>query len=88
MVSKLSGGQGHRNQPHLAAWRVLRRLAGVHRRNQKTYDASVYVAKPSRFFVMDAPVFAQFMKDQFPMAVHLLDGIAVGTDRPRRNISN
>lgn len=37
---------------------------------------------------MDAPVFAQFMRDQFPMAVHLLDGIAVGTDRTRRIIDN
>jgi signal transduction histidine kinase len=55
---------------------------------QKSYDASVHVTKPSRFFVMDAPVFAQFMKDQFPMAVHLLDGIAVGTDRTRRIIDN
>jgi signal transduction histidine kinase len=48
----------------------------------------VHVTKPSRFFVMDAPVFAHFMKDQFPMAVHLLDGIAVGTDRTRRIIDN
>ena len=37
---------------------------------------------------MDAPVFARFMKDQFPMAVHLLDGIAVGNDRTRRIIDN
>lgn len=28
------------------------------------------------------------MRDQFPMAVHLLDGIAVGTDRTRRIIDN
>jgi signal transduction histidine kinase len=48
----------------------------------------VHVTKPSRFFVMDAPVFARFMKDQFPMAVHLLDGIAVGNDRTRRIIDN
>jgi signal transduction histidine kinase len=37
---------------------------------------------------MDAPVFAKFMKDQFPMAVHLLDGIAVGQARTRRIIDN
>jgi signal transduction histidine kinase len=37
---------------------------------------------------MDAPVFGQFMKDQFPMAVHLLDGLAVGTERTRRIIDN
>jgi signal transduction histidine kinase len=28
------------------------------------------------------------MKDQFPMAVHLLDGLAVGTERTRRIIDN
>jgi signal transduction histidine kinase len=33
-------------------------------------------------------VFAKFMKDEFPMAVHLLDGIAVGGDRTRRIIDN
>jgi signal transduction histidine kinase len=57
-------------------------------RKRQTYDASVHVTKPSRFFVMDAPAFADFMKDQFPMAVHLLDGIAVGTERTRRIIDN
>ena len=44
------------------------------------------VTKPSRFFVLDAAAFAAFMKDQFPMAVHLLDGIAVGTERTRQII--
>jgi signal transduction histidine kinase len=48
----------------------------------------VHVTKPSQFFVMDAPMFAKFMRDQFPMAVHLLDGLAVGTDRTRRIIDN
>jgi len=55
---------------------------------QQAYTTSVHVTKPSRFFVMDAPAFAAFMKDQFPMAVHLLDGIAVGTERTRRLIDN
>jgi signal transduction histidine kinase len=32
------------------------------------------VTKPSRFFVLDANVFAQLMNEWFPMAVHLLDG--------------
>ncbi|MCV7030089.1 ATP-binding protein [Mycobacterium sherrisii] len=87
-MSKLSGGQDietnrtSQRGVYCGAWRAF--TGG----NQKTYDASVHVTKPSRFFVMDAPVFAQFMKDQFPMAVHLLDGIAVGTDRTRRIIDN
>ena len=87
-MSKLSGGQDietnrtSQRGVYCGAWRAF--TGG----NQKSYDASVHVTKPSRFFVMDAPVFAQFMKDQFPMAVHLLDGIAVGTDRTRRIIGN
>jgi signal transduction histidine kinase len=87
-MSKLSGGQAietnrtSQRGVYCGAWRAF--TGG----NQKLYDASVHVTKPSRFFVMDAPVFAKFMKDQFPMAVHLLDGIAVGTDRTRRIIDN
>ncbi|OBH89129.1 histidine kinase [Mycobacterium sp. E2733] len=88
MMSKLSGGQDietnrtSQRGVYCGAWRAF--TGG----KQKSYDASVHVTKPSRFFVMDAPVFARFMKDQFPMAVHLLDGIAVGTDRTRRIIDN
>jgi signal transduction histidine kinase len=88
MMSKLSGGQDietnrtSQRGVYCGAWRAF---TG---RPQQSYDASVHVTKPSRFFVMDAPVFAKFMKDQFPMAVHLLDGIAVGTDRTRRIIDN
>ncbi|BBZ45759.1 ATP-binding protein [Mycobacterium parmense] len=87
-MSKLSGGQDietnrtSQRGVYCGAWRAF--TGG----KQKSYDASVHVTRPSRFFVMDAPVFAQFMKDQFPMAVHLLDGIAVGTDRTRRIIDN
>lgn len=87
-MTKLSGGQDietnrtSQRGVYCGAWRAF--TGG----NQKSYDASVHVTKPSRFFVMDAPVFAQFMRDEFPMAVHLLDGIAVGTDRTRRIIDN
>ena len=88
MMSKLSGGQDietnrtSQRGVYCGAWRAF--TGG----KQKFYDASVHATKPSRFFVMDAPVFAKFMKDQFPMAVHLLDGIAVGTDRTRRIIDS
>jgi CRP-like cAMP-binding protein len=87
-MSKLSGGadietnRTSQRGVYCGAWRAF--TGG----KQKSYDASVHVTKPSRFFVMDAPVFAKFMKDEFPMAVHLLDGIAVGTDRTRRIIDN
>ncbi len=87
-MSKLSGGQdietnrtSHRGV-YCGAWQAF---TGE---KQQLYTTSVHVTKPSRFFVMDAPAFAAFMKDQFPMAVHLLDGIAVGTERTRRLIDN
>jgi signal transduction histidine kinase len=38
------------------------------------YNSSLRVTGPSRFFVLDADVFAQLMNEWFPMAVHLLDG--------------
>ena len=87
-MSKLSGGQDietnrtSQRGVYCGAWKAFTGQP------QQSYDASVHVTKPSRFFVMDAPVFAKFMKDQFPMAVHLLDGIAVGQARTRRIIDN
>ena len=50
------------------------------------YEATVRVTKPSRFFVLDAEAFATFMKTQFPMAVHLLEGHMVGGLRQRQII--
>lgn len=88
-MSKLSGGQDietnrtSQRGVYCGAWRAF-----TGQLQRQSYDASVYVTKPSRFFVLDAPAFAQFMKDQFPMAVHLLDGMAVGTERTRRIIDN
>ena len=38
------------------------------------YPSSMRVTEPSRFFVLDADVFAQLMNEWFPMAVHLLGG--------------
>ncbi len=87
-MSKHSGGQdietnrtSHRGV-YCGAWKAF---TG---RQQQTYEASVHVTRPSRFFVLDAPAFARFMQDEFPMAVHLLDGIAIGTERTRRIIDN
>jgi signal transduction histidine kinase len=36
------------------------------------------VTEPSRFFVLDASVFAELMHEWFPMAVHLLEGLFFG----------
>ncbi|MDG4663994.1 ATP-binding protein [Mycobacterium sp. 236(2023)] len=52
----------------------------------KNYQASVRVTRPSRFFVLDANAFATFMQKEFPMAVHLLEGHMVGGMRQRQII--
>jgi signal transduction histidine kinase len=43
------------------------------------YNSSLRVTEPSRFFVLDAGVFAGMITEWFPMAVHLLDGAFFGT---------
>src|SRR6476659_10117647 len=48
---------------------------------EQVYQASVRVTTPARFFVLDAGAFATFMKTQFPMAVHLMEGQLVGGRR-------
>jgi signal transduction histidine kinase len=44
----------------------------------ETYNNSMRAVAPSRFFVLDAPLFAQAMRDWFPMAVHMLEGLFYG----------
>jgi signal transduction histidine kinase len=39
----------------------------------QVYNSSMRVTEPSRFFVLDAGVFAELMAEWFPMAVHLLE---------------
>jgi len=48
---------------------------------EQAYQASVRLTRPSRCFVLDANKFAEFMRTQFPMAVHLLEGHLVGGRR-------
>ena len=42
------------------------------------YGASITATAPSRFYRLPGEDFAALMKDFFPMAVHLLDGLFVG----------
>ena len=42
--------------------------------------------KPSKFFVLDATAFGEFVKTELPMAVHLLEGLKVGGLRQRQII--
>ncbi|MDT4983867.1 MAG: hypothetical protein QOF95_1357, partial [Pseudonocardiales bacterium] len=48
-------------------------------RIQQIYNNSMRVTEPSRFFVLDADKFADLMRDWFPMAQHLLEGLFFGT---------
>jgi signal transduction histidine kinase len=52
----------------------------------QVYNNSVRVTEPSRFFVLDADVFAQLMHEWFPMAVHLLEGLFFGNRNAQQAI--
>ncbi|MEV7234447.1 ATP-binding protein [Streptomyces sp. NPDC051020] len=44
----------------------------------QVYNNSLRVTERSRFFVLPAEAFAEIMRDWFPMAVHLLEGLFFG----------
>ncbi|MBF9066719.1 ATP-binding protein [Streptacidiphilus fuscans] len=44
----------------------------------QVYNNSLRVTERSRFFVLPAEAFARIMRDWFPMAVHLLEGLFFG----------
>ncbi|MGW2211713.1 ATP-binding protein [Streptomyces sp. NPDC001781] len=48
-------------------------------RMRQLYNNSMRVTEPTRFFVLPAAVFAEVMRDWFPMAVHLLEGLFFGS---------
>jgi signal transduction histidine kinase len=52
----------------------------------QVYLNSVRVPEPSRFYVLAASDFAQLMRDWFPMAVHLLEGLFFGTQNTQQMI--
>jgi signal transduction histidine kinase len=47
-------------------------------RAPQVYDNSLRVVAPSRFYVLDADKFAAMMREWFPMAVHMLEGLFFG----------
>jgi signal transduction histidine kinase len=51
------------------------------------YNGSLRVSEPSRFFVLPADTFAEIMRDWFPMAVHLLEGLFYGQENSRQIIN-
>ena len=52
----------------------------------QVYNNSVRVTEPSRFFVLDASLFAELMHEWFPMAVHLLEGLFFGNKNAQQAI--
>ncbi|MET8769712.1 ATP-binding protein [Streptomyces sp. NPDC004658] len=45
----------------------------------QVYNNSMRVTEPTRFFVLPADLFADVVREWFPMAVHLLEGLFFGT---------
>ena len=48
-------------------------------RIRQLYLNSMRTTTPSRFYVLDADRFAQLMREWFPMALHMLEGLFFGT---------
>jgi len=55
--------------------------------DEKSYRGSLRFTEPSRFFILPAEVFAAVLRDWFPMAVHLLEGMFFGSQNTQRTIS-
>ncbi|GGZ95087.1 ATP-binding protein [Streptomyces bluensis] len=53
---------------------------------QTRYKGSVRVTEPSRFFVLPAETFASVLREWYPMAVHLLEGLFYGAQTTQRAI--
>lgn len=50
------------------------------------YNNSLRVTEPTRFFVLPADTFASIMREWFPMAVHLLEGLFLGSKNTQRAV--
>ena len=52
----------------------------------QVYDNSLRVTQLSRFYVLDADKFAWMMRDWFPMAVHMLEGLFFGIKNVQQQV--
>ncbi|MEU8778945.1 ATP-binding protein [Streptomyces sp. NPDC048606] len=52
----------------------------------QTYTNSMRVTEPTRFFVLPAQSFSDIMREWFPMAAHLLEGLFFGSKNTQRAI--
>ncbi len=53
-------------------------------REGQTYNATLRAVTPSRFYVLSAEHFTELMRQWFPMALHLLEGVFYGTRNTQR----
>src|SRR3954453_9436010 len=53
-------------------------------RESQTYNATLRAITPSRFYVLSAEHFTELMRQWFPMALHLLEGVFYGTRNTQR----
>lgn len=79
VLSKLSGGEDlvisrtSQRGVYAGAWQAYLR-----ERVPQVYPSSMRVTATSRFFVLDADLFANIISEWFPMALHLLEGLFIG----------
>jgi signal transduction histidine kinase len=52
----------------------------------QVYTSSLRVTEPTRFFVLPADTFADVVREWFPMAVHLLEGLFLGSKSTQRTL--
>jgi signal transduction histidine kinase len=55
-------------------------------RAQQVYSNSIRATVPTRFYVLDADKFAAMMRDWFPMAVHMLEGLFFGMQNTQQAV--
>jgi signal transduction histidine kinase len=54
---------------------------------RQKYDNTLRVLAPSRFYVLDADLFAELMREWFPMALHMLEGLFFGMKTTQQAVS-
>jgi signal transduction histidine kinase len=67
---------------YAGAWRSF-----LNDRSQQKYDNTLRILAPSRLYVLDAELFAELMREWFPMALHMLEGLFFGMKTTHEAVS-
>lgn len=87
VMSRLVGGddvemtRSSQRGAYIGAWQAY-----MGDRVPQVYPSSLRVTVPSRFFVLDAEDLASIMREWFPMALHLLEGIFWGAQTKKQAV--